>query len=231
MFLSSSTARRRNLNSQRGSPSRYRMRGLRASTFTSRVTRLLRGFSSFGSGSMEASMRLHAGVTRVEQHRLHLFRPLALQRDVLAGDHLGAFLQRDLGLLSGVAVLMKADRRAQARFRQRARRHIHVADFHVVAHGFSAQPDGVNRNPLAADLRQRFQIDAAGIVGAVAQQDHRADGQAGGVRRHLLQALADMRRRGAGRSAAPACRSARHDRSCGTAGPGTSPAALSAARR
>ena len=56
----------------------------------------------------------------------------------------------------------------------------------------------MNRNPLAADLRQRFQVDAARVVGAIAQQDHRTDRQIGGVRRHLLQAFADMRGRGAG---------------------------------
>ena len=139
---------------------------------------------------------LYPSITSVEQNRFPLLGPLGLQGHVLAGDHFGAFLQRNLGFLPGIAVLVKADRRTQARFRQRSRGHIHVADFDVVAHGFAAQPDGVDRNPLAANLRQRFQVDAARIIGAIAQQDHRPDRQVGGIRRHLLQGLADMRGRG-----------------------------------
>ena len=42
---------------------------------------------------------------------------------------------------------------------------------------------------------------AAGVIRAVAEQNHRADGQAGGVGQHLFQTVSDMRRGSRRRSA------------------------------
>ena len=61
------------------------------------------------------------------------------------------------------------------------------------APSFAAEPDGVDGNALALDFGDGFEIDAAGVVGAVAQQHHRADGQRRRVRQHFFQAVADVR--------------------------------------
>ena len=47
----------------------------------------------------------------------------------------------------------------------------------------------------AAQRGNRVQIDAAGIVGAVAEHEDGADGQIGGLSGELLEAIADMRHR------------------------------------
>ena len=87
---------------------------------------------------------------------------------------------------------MKADDGRKARIRKRARGHLHVGNFDIVGGVLLAESNGMDGNPLAADFRDRFEIDAAGIVGAVAHQHHGADGQAGGVGHHLFQRIADV---------------------------------------
>ncbi len=94
----------------------------------------------------------------------------------------------------GVPVLMKTDLRGQARIGKRALRDLDVGDFEIVRHLLAPEADGVDRNALAADFGDGFQIDAAGIIRAVAHQHHRADRQTGGIGQHLLQAFADVRR-------------------------------------
>ena len=91
---------------------------------------------------------------------------------------------------------MKADLGGQARIGQRARRHHRIVDLDVVRQRARAEADRVHRNVAAAQRGDRVEIDAAGIVGAVAQQHDRADRQIGGFPGQLLQAVADVRGRG-----------------------------------
>ncbi len=108
------------------------------------------------------------------------------------------------GLASGVAVLVEADARGEARIGQRARRHNRVVDFHVVWNLLEPEADGVHRDAPVAQRGNRVEVDAAGVVGAVAEQHDRANGQIGGFGGKLLQAVADVC--GAERRAAPAIR-------------------------
>ena len=52
----------------------------------------------------------------------------------------------------------------------------------------------MHRNVAAAQRRDRIEVNAAGVVAAVTQENNRADGQIGRLRRQLLEAVADMRR-------------------------------------
>ena len=90
---------------------------------------------------------------------------------------------------------MKADRGLQARFRQRFVRQLNVGHLYVVRHLFAAEPYGVNRDALAFDFRDGLEIDAAGVVSSVAQQDNCADGQSRGIGDYVLQVVADVRGR------------------------------------
>ena len=63
-----------------------------------------------------------AAAPALNRTRLHSARlPSSFSVTILLGQDLGAVLQRDLGLLPGVAMLMEADLRGQARIRQSAR--------------------------------------------------------------------------------------------------------------
>ena len=151
-------------------------------------------FSSPGSGSIAKLQVLHPGVAGIEQHRFGLRGAVALQNDVARRQNLSAPSRTTRCAFSPFeSLLMESDLRLQARFCERARRQLDVGDLDVVRHVLAAEADGVDGNPLALDFRDGFQIDAAGVVGAVAHQNHRADGQRGRIRQHFLQAVADVR--------------------------------------
>ena len=62
-----------------------------------------------------------------------------------------------------------------------------------------AETDGVDGDALAADGLDGLEVDAAGVVGAVAQQHDGAQRQGGRLAEHALESLADARGgRGAG---------------------------------
>ena len=63
------------------------------------------------------------------------------------------------------------------RIGQRARSDDGIVDFHVVGHLFQAEADGVHGDVPVAQRGNRVEIDAAGIVAAVAEQHDGADGQ------------------------------------------------------
>ena len=67
-----------------------------------------------------------------------------------------------------------------------------VGDFDVVRHALAAETDGVDGDALALDVGDGVQIDAAAVVGAVAHQNHGADGQRGRIGQHFLQSVADV---------------------------------------
>ena len=185
---SSSTARRMNLNSQRGSPSIYRMRGLRPSTFTRRSQRVIRRIlfrppaarSRSESSSAPASPALNCncsvcgdavGLSAITSLRGEHFARVAHRRAWPSGRHIRN---------CGTSRRPPAANRPAWRGWQRD-----IADLEILIHFLFAEADGVDRNLPLPDLRDRIAIDAAGIVRAVAQQHHRAQRQCGGVGQHL----------------------------------------------
>ena len=77
----------------------------------------------------------------------------------------------------------------------------------------ASEADGMHGNALAADGCNGIQIDAARVVGAVAQENDRAQGQRRRFRQHTLERIADARglaagveRVGAGDALAVLCR-------------------------
>ena len=129
---SSSSARRMNLYSQRGSPSTYRMRRLSLTTFTRRVTALLARFCFARQRVDRELQRLRSGVAGVEENVFGLDFAVAGKCDRLRGQHFVAIAHVERGLLPGVAALVESDRCGEPRIRQRARRDDGVVDFHVV---------------------------------------------------------------------------------------------------
>src|SRR5579883_3335580 len=89
---------------------------------------------------------------------------------------------------------MEADQGAQPGIRQRALRHLHIGNLDVVRHLLAAEPYRMDWNPLAANLGDRFEIDTAGIIGSIAQQDNSPDGEARCVLKDLFETFADVRR-------------------------------------
>ena len=63
----------------------------------------------------------------------------------------------------------------------------------------AAEADGVDRDALAADGGDGLQVDAAGVIGAVAEQHDGSQRQRRGFRQHALQGVADARGGGRGR--------------------------------
>ncbi len=53
----------------------------------------------------------------------------------------------------------------------------------------------MNGNALPPYFIHRFKVDAAGVVGSIAQQYHRADGQVGPFRNYHLQRVTQVCRR------------------------------------
>ena len=84
------------------------------------------------------------------------------------------------------------------RIGQGARRHHGIVEFHVVRGVLASEADGVDRNVAGAQRADGVRADAAGIIVAVAQQHHRADGQVRSLLAELLQAVADARGRRGG---------------------------------
>src|SRR5262249_56535718 len=66
-----------------------------------------------------------------------------------------------------------------------------VDNFNVAVGVLAAEADGVDGNALAADGVDGVEIDAAGIVGAVAEEDHRAQREGGRFGEDALEGVAD----------------------------------------
>ncbi len=117
---------------------------------------------------------------------------VGFQSDLLLGKDLGALLHAQHCLLSGISMLMKGDDRGEPRIGQRPRGNLYIGEFDVLRSLFLAKSDSVDGDSLAANLRDGFEIDATGVVGAIARQNHRSNGQAGGIRNHLFQTVAQV---------------------------------------
>ena len=137
--------------------------------------------------------RLDARFADVEQHGFALFDAVVPQRNLALGQDAVVIPDGELHLVAGVAIVMEGHHGIQARIRQRALRQLHIGDFDVVLHHLLAEADGVHRDVLAADFGEGVEIDAAGVIGPVAQHHHGADRQAGGIGHHFLQTFSDMR--------------------------------------
>ena len=86
---------------------------------------------------------------------------------------------------------MKTDFGREARIGQGPRRDGGVINFHIVRRLFGAESHRVNRDSPAAKRGNRIEIDPVGIVRAIAEQHHCADGQVGRFSGQLLQIVAE----------------------------------------
>ena len=139
-----------------------------------------------------------SGGSGVERKNLALLGAVASNGHVGGGEQPVPVLQREMNLLSCVTVFMEADYGADARFGERPCGELHVVDFDIVRELFAAKSDGVNGDTLAANFVQGLEIDAAGIICSIAQQDHRAYGKTRGFRNHFPERVAEMSGRGRG---------------------------------
>ena len=138
---------------------------------------------------------LRPGQARVEQERLALRRTVRFQLHFARCDRLPRIAHRNQRLLARITILAERHQRAQTRIGQRVGGQRGVGDFDILLGLLAAEPDGVYRNAPLPDLRNRVQIDAAGIIRAIRQQHHGAQRQRGRFREHLLQAVAQARSR------------------------------------
>ena len=120
---------------------------------------------------------LGAGRTSVEQNLLSLLASVGLKSEIMGGQDFAAFLHRDLAVLARITALPERHHRRQTGIFQCARRHHGVREFYVFFELLMPDPNRVDRNLMALDLLDGFEVDAAGILGAVAEQHHRADGK------------------------------------------------------
>src|SRR5712675_1822667 len=117
--------------------------------------------------------------TGIEKKRLVLDLPIGRQCNLARGQGLIAVANAEHRFLSGISALMKTDFRGQTRIRKSAWWNDRIIDFYIVLYLFESEPDRVDRNAAAAKCGNRFQIDPAGIIVAIAEQNHGADGQVG----------------------------------------------------
>ena len=66
-----------------------------------------------------------------------------------------------------------------------------VIQLHIMFGVLASEAHGVNRNVAGAQRADGIGADASGVIVAVAEQHHRADGQIGGLLDQLLEAVAD----------------------------------------
>ena len=119
--------------------------------------------------------------------------PVRLEGHLARGQDRGAVAHDELRFASGVAALVKADHRGQAGIGHRSRRHHRIVDLDVVRGVFRAEADRVNRDVTAAQRGDRLGVDAARVVGAIGEEDDRADRQLLRFLGELLEAVADAR--------------------------------------
>jgi hypothetical protein len=117
---------------------------------------------------------------------------------VLGRQNTAGLSQDQPHFLVRVPVLAERHACQQPGIGQSLRRRLHVGDLDVAVEAFASKPDRVNRDAALANLADRLQIDAPGVVGPIAEQQG-ANWQAGCLDRHLFQALANMRRLAPGR--------------------------------
>src|SRR5712675_2091646 len=115
--------------------------------------------------------------TGIEKKRLVLDLPIGRQCNLARGQSLIPVANAEHGFLSGIAALMKTDFCRQTRIRKSAWWNDRVIDFYIVLHLFESKTDRVDRNAAAAKCGDCFQIDPAGIIVSIAEQNHSANGQ------------------------------------------------------
>jgi hypothetical protein len=138
-------------------------------------------------------MRLGALLANIEHQRLGLLDAIALERHILRRQNFALGAHGQLALAAGEPVILERHRCCKTRFGQRARRHHCVLDLDIFGWMLASEADGMDWNPLPPDGRDGVQIDAARVIGAIAQQHNRAQGQGRGFRHHAFQRIADAR--------------------------------------
>ena len=142
--------------------------------------------------------RLGAGAADIEHQGFGLEVAVRPQGDGARGKNLGlagadvADRQVDLG--ARVSALVKGDLGGDAGIGQGAGSDHGIVQFHVMLRALASEAHGVNGNMAGAQRVDGIGADAAGVVVAVAEQDHGADGQVGSLLAQLLEAVADAGR-------------------------------------
>ncbi len=157
-------------------------------------------FSSPGRGAAAIWSVLRAGAADIEHQSLGLEVAVRPQADGAGGQKLGlaaavadvAHRQVDLG--AGVSALVQGDLGGEAGVGQGAGSHHGIVQLHVMCGALASEAHGVNGNVAGAQRADGVRADAPGVVVAVAEQHHRADGQVGSLVAQLLEAVADAGR-------------------------------------
>ncbi len=89
---------------------------------------------------------------------------------------------------------MKSDFSGEARVGQCTGRDDDIVQFHVMSGALASEAYGVNGNVAGAQGADGVGTDAAGVVVAIAEQHHGADGQVGSLFAQLFEAFADAGR-------------------------------------
>ncbi len=139
--------------------------------------------------------RFGAGGADIEHQSFALEVSLLAQGDRASGENFGlagadiADGQIDLGAV--VSALVEGDLGGDARIGEGAGSDRNIVQLDVMLSVLAAEANGVNGNVAGAEGANRIGANAAGVVGAVAEQDHGADGQVGSLLAQLLEAVAD----------------------------------------
>ena len=128
--------------------------------------------------------------------------PSGAERDGAGGQNLGLagadVAHRQVDFRAGVSALVQGDLGGEAGIGQGARSNHDIVQFHVVCGVLASEAHGVNGNVAGAQRADGIGADAAGVIVAVAQQHHGADGQVGSLLAQLFEAVADAGRGRAG---------------------------------
>ena len=167
-------------------------------TFTTRVKVLLAVFSSPGSGAA-AICSVLAPAPPISNIKVSVWRlPSGPRVMARAGQHLGLagadIAHGQVDFRARVSALVQGDLGGDARTGQRARRDHGIVQFDVMRGALASEAHGVNGNVAGAQRADGVRADAAGVVVAIAEQHHGADGQVGSLVAQLLEAVADAGR-------------------------------------
>ena len=121
--------------------------------------------------------------------------PSGPEGDGARGEDLGLagadIAHREVDFRAGVSALVKSDLGGEAGVGEGARSDDGIVQFHIMRGVLASEAHGVNGNVAGAQGADGVRADAAGVVVAIAEQHHGADGQVGSLLAQLLEAVAD----------------------------------------
>ena len=182
-FLSSSTARRMNLASKRGSPSKYRIFSRRSLTSMS-AWRVL--FCATCSLACAGTRKRNSRGPASDAVKLHADRGrLAIRREghLLRADNPPFVFDVERHFHAGVTTLREHDVDDQRRSLQRGSRRLDSRNLNVAREFFLTDADGEHRNRSGLQAGNRFVERGVGRVGAVGDHDQPCQRQARRARR------------------------------------------------